>query len=129
MNQIVTKELERSSSVQASLRLKEDDESGSGAGKLSTDLVSSKQQYTHIPANTTNSSRKSSFSEFCSGTPPVNANFLNTRIGNNERDSVGNIMDEGISQLLRPLSTANPGHDFLKKNPKCSGAKFTGLPG
>ena len=67
-----------------------------------------------IPANTTNSSRKSSISlEYGYGTPPTTlTSILNNRMGS-ERESIN------LNDLV--------GHDFLKKNPKCFGAKFGGL--
>lgn len=96
--------------------------------------------------NTTSSSRRNSYnSESNYSTPPSNFNSLiSNRTLIQERDSF-NLIDDPTSygndlimrnsnnfnipqNLLKSSSTALIAHEFLKKNPKCFGAKFTGLP-
>jgi hypothetical protein len=103
------------------------------------------------PATTT-SSRKSSFSEYGYSTPPTNiSSYLSSRTIIQERDT--SFTDDqtyniGVNDLilnrnhnsasfsiattqniLKSSSNALTAHEFLKKNPKCFGAKFSGLPG
>jgi hypothetical protein len=105
--------------------------------------------------NTSNSSRKSSFSEYTCGTPPTtnlqclinNNNNNNKTLGNAERETSVNVNDDQVEShfvkssftnsisignshnLLKSSSSTLSAHEFLKKYPKCFGAKFTGLPG
>lgn len=87
--------------------------------------------------NTTNSSRKSSVSEYIYGTPP--SSLMSTRT---LREASFNLADEqtigdmirtsqnsisGSHNLLKSSNFIN--HDILKRNPKCFGAKFMGQPG
>lgn len=84
--------------------------------------------------NTSNSSRKSSFSEFgCYGTPPTNLTSrsildresFNLTDENNELFRNSNSISITHSTILRSTSSV----DFLRKYPKTFGAKFCGLPG
>lgn len=95
----------------------------------------------HHTTNTTNSSRKSSFSENFNGTSPGNftSNFnIVSQYINNDRDSSFNLAETAIfshdftrpnsQNLIKSQSSTILPHEFLKKNPKCFGGKFTGLP-
>ena len=90
--------------------------------------------------NTTNSSRKSSVSEYIYGTPP--SSLMSTRTLIHEREASFNLADEQtIGDMIRTsqnsisashnlLKSSNfINHDILKRNPKCFGAKFMGQPG
>ena len=84
--------------------------------------------------NTTNSSRKSSVSEYVYGTPPFSS-YISNRTIIHEREGSINLADEQtIGDMIRTnhniLKSSNSvNHDILKRNPKCFGAKFTGQPG
>jgi hypothetical protein len=98
-----------------------------------------------LQTNTTNSSRKSSISDHL-GNSPSNLNyFASNRAGlNSERDPSINQGDETSSIYnnnidgFRTTNASNSislshnlfktAHNFLKKNPKCFGARFTNLP-
>ena len=109
-----------------------------------------------LPSNTTNSSRKSSISEYTTfGTSPA-ANTMsllgpNSRnLGkNSEREASFNLPNDdqdtasmqflsgagrnsiniNVHGVLKSSSASLAAHEFLKKHPKCFGAKFSGLPG
>lgn len=87
-----------------------------GANALETNSSQSAYNPTSVlqikPDTTRDNSRKnsiSSISEYGYGTPPTNLTFPSLY-----RESIN------LNDLV--------GHDFLKKNPKCFGAKFCGLP-
>lgn len=110
-----------------------------------------------LHTNTTNSSRKSSISEHTAcGTSPANntttllgPNSRGTLAKTSEREASFNLPNEdqeimpsqyltgtgrnsiniGSSGVLKSSSASLAAHEFLKKHPKCFGAKFTGLPG
>ncbi|RNA27104.1 WD repeat-containing 59, partial [Brachionus plicatilis] len=93
----------------------------------------------HHTTNTTNSSRKSSFSENFNGTSPNNFTFnVVSQYMNNDRDSSFNLAETAIfsndftrpnsQNLIKSQSSTILPHEFLKKYPKCFGAKFSGLP-
>jgi hypothetical protein len=90
--------------------------------------------------NTTNSSRKSSVSEYVYGTPPLS--YLSSRTLIHEREVSFNLADEQtIGDMIRSSqnsisashalmkSSNSINHDILKRHPKCFGAKFMGQPG
>lgn len=94
----------------------------------------------HHTTNTTNSSRKSSFSENLIGTSPSNFtsnfNVLNQYL-NNDRDSSFNLAETAIfndftrpnsQNLIKSQSSSILPHEFLRKYPKSFGGKFSGLP-
>jgi hypothetical protein len=134
------KEFERIANVQTIIKKDEDDLSNIIiTNKLGTNTSNLMPQ-----SNTTNSSRKSSISEYTYGTPP-STGYLGTRANTNEREGSINLNEElqvnertSIStsftksasfNLLKSSSSAHIAHEFLKRNPKCFGAKFSGLPG
>ena len=121
-------------------KLKEDDEYPSA---LNTNKQTSlSQQLSHqtsninlVPqTNTTNSSRKSSVSEYVYGTPPFSS-YMSSRTLIHEREGSINLADEQTigdmiktnQNMLKSSNSVN--HDILKRNPKCFGAKFMGQPG
>ncbi len=73
-----------------------------------------------------NSSRKSSFSEINYGTPP--AIELPSGKAYIEENQAEEIMTRTSLSINIPHTMIRSNHDFLKKNPKCFGAKFTNLP-
>lgn len=97
----------------------EEGEIGALKSSINTTLNNNNNQTSttalHIQPNTTqNSSRKSSISEYGYGTPPSNLTSILSNRMMNERESIN------LNDIV--------GHDFLKRNPKCFGAKFSGLP-
>lgn len=95
----------------------------------------------HHTTNTTNSSRKSSFSENFTGTSPSNftSNFnVLSQYLNNDRDSSFNLAETAIfnndftrpnsQNLIKSQSSSILPHEFLRKYPKSFGGKFSGLP-
>lgn len=136
------KEFEKST-----LKMKEEDD-------LPNMHLISKQNPTsalQLYSNTTNSSRKSSFSEYTAyGTPPTNLNsILNNKtlierdtsftqnddqsdmpyVRNPHTNSISISNTHNLPNLLKSSSSTLSAHEFLKKYPKCFGAKFSGLPG
>jgi hypothetical protein len=87
-----------------------------------------------LPSNTPNSSRKSSFSEFNYGTPPAAAEMQPMRsyaaptVNVDENGQIDDIMTCTSVSISIPHTMLRSNHDFLKKHPKCFGAKFTNLP-
>jgi hypothetical protein len=127
---LIPKDFERSSSIYNNLKLKEEIDEAN---------ISIKQPYSAsqpIQPNTSNSSRKSSISEFgiFAGTPPSNY-LISRNILDKYEDENNDYRMNSISfnmnshSLLRSSSALLVGHEFLKRHPKCFGAKFSGLPG
>jgi hypothetical protein len=81
----------------------------------------------HIQQSATpNSSRKSSFSEINYGTPPaIELPSVKPFIEENLPEE---IMTRTSVSISIPHTMLRSNHDFLKKHPKCFGAKFTNLP-
>lgn len=126
------------------LRTREEDDVSANLSLVGKPIQTNALQ---LNSNTTNSSRKSSFSENTCGTTPTNVNSLITnRTLVNDREPSFNLIDEqsqyenqlNMTNLTNCIATVHnlfkssstlTAHDFLKKYPKCFGAKFTGLPG
>ena len=78
--------------------------------------------------NTTNSSRKSSISEYVYGTPPTHlTSYLSTKTLTNETREPSFNLDEPT--IVIKSSSSAFSHEFLRRNLKCFGAKFSGPPG
>ena len=139
--------VERASSVLAN-KIKEYDDyptnlnnNSNKPTSLSQNQVQQTSNINLLPqTNTTNSSRKSSVSEYVYGTPPLS--YMSTRTLIHEREPSFNLADEQtIGDMIRTsqnsisashnlLKLSNSvNHDILKRNPKCFGAKFMGQPG
>ena len=134
LSQIAPKDSDRSASALAYQKQKEEDDFGQN-GKLVSLTQQQQPNLNLLPhTNTTNSSRKSSISGDVYGTPPTSS-ILSSRTLINERDTSFNLNDDFSIGDIRPpsisilKSSSSMYHDFLKKNPKCFGAKFSGLPG
>lgn len=136
LNQIAPKDFDRSTSALAYQKQKDEDDFGQ-TNKLVS--LTQQQNLNLLPlTNTTNSSRKSSISEVVYGTPPSNS-LLGSRAFVNERDPSFNLDPDFNNGDFRSTSisistnyktsSSTMNHDLLKKNPKCFGAKFSGLPG
>lgn len=138
-------------------KLKDNDEDMISSLTNTTSLISGIKQSNinqSLQPATTTSSRKSSFSEYGYSTPPTNiSSYLSNRTIIQERDtsftddqttySIGmsDLMLSGrnpnstsfslatTQNILKSSSNALTAHEFLKKNPKCFGAKFSGQPG
>ena len=129
--------MERSSSAHTNLKIKEEDDSSSNINvSIKGGLFTSNNH--QIQPNTSNSSRKSSISEFGYGTPPTNLTTrsildresFNLTDENNDLFKINvNSLSINSHSLLRSSSALLVGHEFLKQHPKCFGAKFCGLPG
>ncbi len=130
MDQIVHNERASSSLV---TKLKEDDDYPSNLGKPYFQPLNNILPHT----NTTNSSRKSSISECVAGTPPTSTSVrtlineprdLSINFNDEQTDmnrKTNNSMSNSTVSILKSSSIAF-NHDFLKRNHKSFGARFSG---